>query len=114
MVPSASLLAVPLSVTVTPELAAWLAPALATGAVLAAPPLLLLLPLPPPPPQATSNRAAKPARVRPGEDWRIPSYTGAQCARGVQRRLHTASASWGLRELCGWSRPPIPGGRGFQ
>ena len=35
MVPSASLLAVPLSVTVAPTFTVWFAPALATGGVLA-------------------------------------------------------------------------------
>ena len=50
------------------------------------PPLLLLLPLPPPPPlHATSSRAAMPASVRPGVEWRIPSYTGAQRARGSRK-----------------------------
>ena len=94
MVPSESLLAVPLSVTVVPEVTVWLAPAFAVGTTFAVPPLLLLLLLLLPPPpllHATSNRAAMPASVRPGVEWRIPSYTGERCARGVERRLNTAS-----------------------
>jgi hypothetical protein len=93
-----------------PEVTVWLGPALATGATLAVPPLLLLLlllplPLPPPPPlQATSNRAAMPTRVRPGVVWRIPSYTGERCGRGVQRRLDTASESLSSPGMCAWSR----------
>ena len=74
MVPSGSLLAVPFSVTVTPEVTVWFEPALAIGAVLVLPPLLLLLLLlPPPPPQAVSNTAEMLARVRPSVYLRIPS-----------------------------------------
>src|SRR6476619_6429449 len=92
MVPSESLLAVPFSVTESPEVAVWFEPALAMGATLAVPPLLLLLLLlPPPPPQAVSSRAAMPARVRPSVYLRIHPYTGAASRRGVTRRLDAAS-----------------------
>ena len=98
MVPSASLLEVPLRVTVMPEVTVWLAPALATGGVFAVVPPLLLPP--PPPPQATSKRAAMPASVRPGVEWRIPSYTGARRTAGVEWRLHKASDTCDSREVC--------------
>src|SRR5690349_2103951 len=100
MVPSASLLRVPLSVTVAPALTVCAAPALATGGVLGVVPPLLLLPPPPPPPQATRNSAAMPASVRPGVIWRIPSYTGGRHSGGVERRRYPASDARVSLELC--------------
>ena len=79
MLPSGSLLAVPFSVTVTPEVTVWFEPALAIGVTLTPPPLLLVLPVPPPL-HAVSNRAAMLARVRPGGDLRKPSFIPARLA----------------------------------
>src|SRR6187402_1683083 len=107
MVPSESLLAVPFSVTVAPEATVWFEPALATGAMFAAPPLLLLLLLPPPPPHAVRRRVAMPARARPGVYLRMSLYTGAHRRKGVTRRLNAASVAGVSRELCTWSRDLI-------
>src|ERR1043165_7610197 len=77
MVPSASLLALPLSVTCAPAVTDWLGPALATGTVLGAGLGELL-----PPPHAEST-ASEATRVMPDKQLRIPPYTGTAGRRGV-------------------------------
>src|SRR5690349_6049122 len=78
MVPSESLLALPLSATCAPAVTDWLGPALATGTVLGDG----VGELPPPPPQA-DNTASEATRVMPDKQARIQPYTGAACRRGV-------------------------------
>ena len=68
--PSESLLDEPLSVTVTPEEADWLIPALAVGATFATGGGRGEGFSPPPPPQALSS-SAKPAQAMPGNRVRI-------------------------------------------
>ena len=77
MVPSESLLALPLSVTDAPAVTDWLGPALATGTVLGDGLGELL----PPPPHAEST-ASEATRVMPDKLLRIPPYTGAARRRG--------------------------------
>src|SRR4051812_45354958 len=78
MLPSESLLALPLSDTCAPAVTDWLGPALATGTVLGDG----LGELPPPPPQAQSTDSEA-TRVMPARRVRIPPYTGATGPRGV-------------------------------
>src|SRR5678815_218734 len=111
MVPSESLLALPLSVTDAPPVTDWLGPALATGTVLGDGLGELS---PPPPPQAEST-ASEATRVMPDKRVRIPPYTGVAGRRGVRNRRKPAPAaclagfcahSHGPR-YCGW-QTPIP------
>src|SRR5688572_23820740 len=109
MVPSGSLLAVPLSVTAPPAFTVWLGPALATGGTLGGggggggPELL-------PPPLLQAERTASEAtRVMPDKRVRILPYTGAAAERGVG--ICRQAAPWPLvwPDLCGQSRRLLPG-----
>ena len=105
MVPSESLLALPLSDTCAPPVTDWLGPALATGTVLGDG----LGELSPPPPQAEST-ASEATRVMPDKRVRIPPYTGVAGRRGVGNCRQPApdaclagfcARSHGQR-YCGW------------
>src|SRR5262245_14942664 len=105
MVPSGSLLADPLSVTVAPEFTVCADPALATGSELTGrggagdepPP-------PPPPPQAANNRVHDATIGRASERFRIPPYTDVHLPRGVRSCRIPAPAGFVWRELCAQSR----------
>src|SRR5678816_4426913 len=109
MVPSASLLALPLSVTCAAAVTDWLGPALATGTVFVGG----LDELPPPP--HAESRASEATRVIPDKLVRIPPYTGAAGWRGVRNCRKRAPGAC-LEGFCArghgpryaWWQIPIP------
>src|SRR5688572_14544456 len=109
MLPSGSLLPLPLSVTTVAASTVWLGPALATGGTLGGGGGGVGPGLPPPPPLQAERTASEATRVMPDKRVRIQPYTGAAAERGVG--LCRQAAPWRLvwPDLCAQSRSPLPG-----
>src|SRR6185436_4750044 len=110
MVPSESLLAVPLSVTNTPAVTVWLVPALAVGATFGGGGGGFTEPPPPPPPQPARSEATRAAVTEPSVLLCIALYTGIGPRRWCPKLSPSGARDAGFAGIVHTITPGAPGG----